>query len=168
MSDRVQKLASKQAFITIKDHKENFKNNTKCRLINPMKSEIGKISQKKLQDITRALRNILNLNQWINTNDVLKWFNDLENKSRQSFLVFDIVEFYPSISEKLFSDALDFASTFIPIPEDDRKIFMNARSSLLHSRGENWVKKQDYSTPQWAHTMELNAARSSAYTCYHN
>ena len=157
------KIAPKQAFITIKDHKENFKNNTKCRLINPMKSEIGKISQKK--DITRTLRNKLNLNQWINTNDVLKWFNDLENKSRQSFLVFDIVEFYPSISEKLFSDALDFASTFIPIPEDDRKIFMNARSSLLHSRGENWVKKQDYSIPQWVHTMELKAARSLTYTC---
>ena len=30
-----------QSFITLKDHKENFKNNPKCRLINPAKSEIA-------------------------------------------------------------------------------------------------------------------------------
>ena len=141
ISDRVQRIPPKQAFITIKDHKENFKNNTKCRLINPMKSEIGKISKQKLQIITRSIRRKLQLNQWINTDDVLNWFDSLENKSRLSFINFDIVEFYPSISEKLFSDALDFAGKIVSISMDDRDIFMNARSSLLHSKGENWVKK---------------------------
>ena len=141
MSDRVQKIAPKQAFVTIKDHKDNFKNNTKCRLINPMKSEIGKISKCKLQNITKTLRNKLELHQWINTNDVLIWFHKLERKPRLSFLIFDIVEFYPSINEKLFNAALDFAALHIPIPNSDREIFMHARSSLLHSRGDNWIKK---------------------------
>ena len=141
ISDRVQRIPPKQAFITIKDHKENFKTNTKCRLINPMKSEIGKISKLKLQCITRSLKSKLNVNQWINTSDVLEWFKNLENKRFLSFISFDVVEFYPSITEKLFNDALDFASTQIPISSDDREIFMNARASLLFSQGENWVKQ---------------------------
>ena len=37
-----------QACITIKDHKENYQNDTKCRLINP---ELGKISKQKLVKI---------------------------------------------------------------------------------------------------------------------
>ena len=141
ISDRVQRIPPKQAFITIKDHKENFKTNTKCRLINPMKSEIGKISKQKLQCITRSLKNKLKVNQWINTNDVLEWFNKLNNKRLLSFIMFDVVEFYPSITEKLFNDALDFASTHIHIPAIDREIFRNARASLLFSQGDNWVKK---------------------------
>ena len=38
-------------YITLKDHKENFRHNTKCRLINPSKSEVGRISKKYLNDI---------------------------------------------------------------------------------------------------------------------
>ena len=33
----------KTAFITLKDYKENFNINPKCRLINPAKSELGKM-----------------------------------------------------------------------------------------------------------------------------
>ena len=140
IADRVQRIPQKQAFITLKDHKTDFRENTKCRLINPMKSEIGKISKRKLQSITRSLRESLQLNQWINTDDVLKWFEDLKFKSRQSFLTFDVEEFYPSISKDLFNRALDFATAHTPIPAEDREIFMHARSSLLHSQGDNWVK----------------------------
>ena len=45
IDDRVDKTASKEAFITLKDHKPNFANKPTCRLINPTKSEIGKISK---------------------------------------------------------------------------------------------------------------------------
>ena len=141
IADRVEKLPKKQAFITIKDHKPNFQENTKTRLINPMKSEVGKISKQLIQDINRLLRNKLKLQQWNNTDEVITWFNNLKNKSRLSFLNLDIVEFYPSISEQLFDEALDFASNHVPISEKDRAIFKNARKSLLHSDGSNWVKK---------------------------
>ena len=38
-------MAKKSAFITIKDHKDNFNSNPKCRLSNPSKSELGKVSK---------------------------------------------------------------------------------------------------------------------------
>ena len=36
----VNKNQQKQSFIKLKNHKENFKNDPKCRIINPGKSEI--------------------------------------------------------------------------------------------------------------------------------
>ena len=41
LDGRIEQFSQCEAFITLKDHKENFQNNTKCRLINPAKSEIG-------------------------------------------------------------------------------------------------------------------------------
>lgn len=38
IQDRTTTLAKQQAFITLKDHKENFHSAPKCRLINPAKN----------------------------------------------------------------------------------------------------------------------------------
>ena len=46
LEDRVFATAKRQCFATLKDHKDNFQNNPQVRLIDPMKSEVGKISKK--------------------------------------------------------------------------------------------------------------------------
>ena len=38
-SKKMERYASRPAFITTKDHEPNFRNNIKCRLINPAKNE---------------------------------------------------------------------------------------------------------------------------------
>ena len=45
LADRIDKMAEANAFVTIKDHKPDFPNTIDCRLINPAKSEIRKISK---------------------------------------------------------------------------------------------------------------------------
>ena len=62
------------------------------------------------------------INQWKNTASVLKWFNSLNNKSSLSFICFDVCEFYPSITEKLLSKALNFASEHRQITSQEREI----------------------------------------------
>ena len=42
---RIESTARRQAFISLKDHKENFQNNPKCRLLNPAKNNLGLISK---------------------------------------------------------------------------------------------------------------------------
>ena len=37
VGDRMETMAKSEAFITLKVHKDNFNNNSKCRLINPAK-----------------------------------------------------------------------------------------------------------------------------------
>ena len=112
--------ATKEAFITLKDHKDNFESKLTCRLINPSKQEIGKISKQILDNIKKKLLNVTKANQWKNTSSVLQWFKNLPNKSRCVFITFDVVEFYPSISETLLERALDFAANYVTISEDDR------------------------------------------------
>ena len=87
-------MAMKEAFITLKDHKENFENKPTCRLINPSKPEIGRISKQILEEINRKLVDITKVNQWKNTSSVLQWFKQLANKGDSAFICFDVVEFF--------------------------------------------------------------------------
>ena len=41
LDDRIMATSEKEAFITLKDHKPNFRSHPSCRLINPRKTEIG-------------------------------------------------------------------------------------------------------------------------------
>ena len=95
--------------MTGKDHEDGFQSNPKCRLINPAKSEIGKISKKILDNINSELRKKTELIQWRNTSEVINWFKEIDNKSKHCFFKFDIVDFDPSITKELLLNALKFA-----------------------------------------------------------
>lgn len=101
-------MAKRDTFVTLKDHKPNFNNSSVCRLINSTKSEIGKISKTIIQNIVKNVATATNAYLSRNTQSVLEWFNAIENKNNASFICFDIVELYPSITEKLLSDAIEF------------------------------------------------------------
>ena len=51
IDDRVESMAMKEAFITLKDHKDNFAKRPTCRLINPSKTEVGRISRQIIEEI---------------------------------------------------------------------------------------------------------------------
>ena len=143
LANRIDALAPKNSFVTLKDHKPNFQNNPTCRLINPSKSEIGVISKQRiLQSINSNILIHTNLNQWKNTNSVISWFKNLPNKSSRSFICFDIVDFYPSITEELLLNALTFASQFNTITDEEKHIIMQAKKSVLFSRNQIWRKKE--------------------------
>ena len=80
IDDRTECIAPRQAFITLKDHKENFAYNPTCRLINPAKSELGIVSKKILDSINNNIRRKTALNQWKNTAAVLDWFKAIPEK----------------------------------------------------------------------------------------
>ena len=141
LDDRVEKLAKTEAFVTLKDHKPNFNDHPTCRLINPSKREIGAISKHILDDINTSIITSTKINQWKNTASVLRWFNSLENKNSLSFKCFDVCDFYPSITEKLLSKALDFATAYRQITSHEREIILHAKRSLLFSDNCPWEKK---------------------------
>ena len=79
------------SFITLKDHKENFNNNPTVRLINPVY-----ISKAILDTANKNIREAIDLNRWRNTDTVIYWF-----KGIRKFVIFDIKEYYLSITENL-------------------------------------------------------------------
>ena len=56
IGDRTECMAKRQAFITLKDHKDNFENKPSCRLINPAKSDIGVVSKSIVDRINTSIR----------------------------------------------------------------------------------------------------------------
>ena len=142
LANRINVTAEREAFITLKDHKPNFKNNLTCRLINPAKSEIGKVSKQLLDRINKKVIASIKINQWKNTASVLAWFNSISNKDQYSFIAFDVVDFYPSISIDLLNAALDFASNYDNITDDERNIILHAKKSCLFNDKERWGKKE--------------------------
>ena len=53
LDDRIEAIAERESFITLKDHKPNFSTTPTCRLINPTKSELGKVSKQLLERIVK-------------------------------------------------------------------------------------------------------------------
>ena len=147
LADRIEDQSNKPAYITLKDHKENFLNKPKCRLINPAKTQIGKISKQLLSEINEDIRNNTQLQQWRSTAEMLAWFSCIPHKSRKTFMQIDIVEYYPSISESLLDKALAFASRTLKqqIPLETIRIIKNSRNSFLYTRDTDnhqpWRKK---------------------------
>ena len=90
LARRIQKFMEKNAFITLKDHKDNFPQNTPCRLINPAKTEIGKISKQYLDQINNAIRQTSRYNQWTNTAAVISWFKNMFTKNNCKFMKLDV------------------------------------------------------------------------------
>ena len=120
-----------EACITIKNHREDFPNKISCRLINPSKSSIGKISKEVLDKINNIVQSRTSVNQWKNTSSVIEWFINIKNKEILSFIVFDIESFYPSISEDLFNSAIQFAKESVDISDYNLSLINQAWKTLL-------------------------------------
>ena len=61
ISDRVERIAQTPAFVTLKDHKDNFRFNPTWRLINPSKNELGNFSKQLVEEINSILLKNYNL-----------------------------------------------------------------------------------------------------------
>ena len=138
-------MAKREAFVTLKDHKENFDSHPKCRLINPAKSELGKVSKVILDAINNNIRSIIKVNQWKNSQSVIEWFKNIPDKPHHTFVSFDVVEFYPSITEDLLDKAILWAKSFMDIPDEHVSIIKHARKSLLFNVNKPWVKRNNNS-----------------------
>ena len=141
LADRIEVSASRDSFITLKDHKPDFINNPTCRLINPSKSEVGVISKNILDRINKEVIQATKVNLWKSTNNATEWFKAIPEKEKHAFITFDVCDFYPSISEDLLLNALDYSSKFTTITPQDRHIIIHAKKSLLYHPNSPWTKK---------------------------
>ena len=81
------------------------------------------------------------MNQWKNVYSVIEWFKNLKNKKNLSFIVFDVVNYYPSITLELLTEALNWAKQYVEISEEEIDTIVETKKSLLYLNGECWTKK---------------------------
>ena len=96
----------------------------------------------------------------------IKWFNLLKDKHLMKLVMFDIKDFYPSITQDLLNKKLNFASEYIYISKFDIDNINHARKSLMFDVSNISIKKQGgLLMCRWVSMMELKCVSSWAYTC---
>ena len=75
--------------------------------MNPAMSEIGIISKHYLELVNNKIREKIQMNQI--PNPLQNGLKQSKIQCKSSFIKFDIVEFYPSISKELLSEAIEYA-----------------------------------------------------------
>ena len=93
IAGRMEFMDESEAYVTIKDHKENFPEKPSFRLINPSKSDIEKISKRILHQINENISQNTNVNQWKNSTSVIDWFKAIYNKSQYTFIFLTLKAF---------------------------------------------------------------------------
>ena len=116
-STHFSKLQQQEAFITLKDHKKDIPNKIKFRLINTTKTNVAKVTKRILKKINDQIKSVMKLNQWKNTHSVINWIYKITDKCKHSFIKFDVVDFYPSISSKALVATLNLARSYCKISE---------------------------------------------------
>ena len=101
-----------------------------------------KLASKYYKKINKTLRSKLNLNQWQNSSEVIDCFKNIQEKSPHTFTVFDIQEFYPSITENLLKNALAFSQRYVEIKQNELDLIFHTRKSLLYCKDTPWIKNE--------------------------
>ena len=125
----------------LKDHKLDFSRKPTVRLFHPSKSDIGRISKKILDRIIPGLRNYIRLEQWQNTDRVIEWFREIENKKNTKFIQIDITSYYPSISQILLNKALIFAMYKSDLERSEIDTILTARRTVVGYDDTLWNRK---------------------------
>ena len=108
----------KDAYILFKDHRPNFENTLQSRLINPSKTELGIVSKNIIKKIILNIQKTTDNNLWKISNDTIEWFRNINNKSKITFIQFDIIDFHPSISKKVLIDSIDYTKNYVEITDE--------------------------------------------------
>ena len=64
----------------------------------------------------------LKVNQQKNTQKVLDWFIEIEEKNNHKFIMLDIKDLYPSLKGTLLTKAMNFAKKCINIPNRENEL----------------------------------------------
>ena len=65
----------------------------------------------------------------------------LKIRAKYFFIQYDIVDFLPSISEKIVKDSIKFARNYSQISEEEEKLIISAKNSILYCDKQPWKEK---------------------------
>ena len=80
-----------------------------------------------------------NSNLWKNSYNTIEWFRKIKNKSKSTFMQFDIIDFYPSIKKKSLIISINYTRKYVEITEEQYDIILACRKTVLKKRS-TWVK----------------------------
>ena len=144
LGSKMEEYPRSQCKITVKDHKETFPGKLSWRLLNPAKSELGRVSQQLLKPIINTLKAIRRANLWVDTRMAINWFRQEfmdQDTKKLSFIQFDIDSYYPNISRELLKKAIDYARQHCDISQEEEDIIFTSRKTFLFNKDRPYEKR---------------------------
>ena len=87
-----------------------------------------------------SIRCKADVNQWRSTKEVIRWFNNLENKKQLSYLTFDIVDLYPLVTDNQLIKTLKWAQKYNNMAVTEFDPIMHARRTIpFDHKGNVWT-----------------------------
>ena len=69
-------------------------------------------------------------NLWRNSYDTIDWFWKIKNKSKATFMQFDIIDFYPSITKNTRMDSINYTRKYVDITKEQYEIILTYRKTV--------------------------------------
>ena len=79
-------------------------------------------------------------NLWRNLYGTIEWFRKIKNKSKGTFMQFDIIDFYPSITKDTLIDSINYARKYVEITKEQYEIILACRKTVLKNNKSTRVK----------------------------
>ena len=142
LSDRMNCLAKKEAFITLKDLE--LYERAALSTYQPSEQWDGK-SVKGSAWLYPWSHQPEVTSQYVEEHCFCDWmvYKDRQERERATFFCFDVVDFYPSFTEDLLKRALKFAEQYTTISDQEKDIILHSRKSMLFmiTQDKEWIKK---------------------------
>ena len=131
-----------EEYVTIKDRKDEFLNKIPCRLINPSKSSIGKISKAILDTNNKNAVRSTEINQRKNTSNVIDWYAHTTCKNTALFVWFEnlFFQFFPSLTSDLLHNSIQFAKEVATVSDKWHAHYYAAKKNFYFLMKKTWVK----------------------------
>ena len=89
-----------------------------------------------LKEAITCIKNQSGLNLWTNSQEVTYWFSKIDRNKFTTFFKFDVVNFYPTITETLLDEAIAWASSFYNFSSSQIKLIKHVRRAFLFHNNE--------------------------------
>ena len=97
-------------------------------------------SKNIIQNIVTNVKKANYSNLWKNSYDTMEWSRKIKNKSKATFMQFDIIDFYLSITKNTLIDSINYARKYEEITEEQYDIILACRKTVLKNNRSTWVK----------------------------
>lgn len=83
----------------------------------------------------------IRLQLWLNTQNTIKWFSNMNNKYKHKFLQINIDNYCSSINPTILNYTLIFAKKYTPFSMKEINIILTVHKSVINFNNKLWVRK---------------------------
>ena len=88
-----------------------------------------------------------------NSYETIEWFRKIKDKRKVTLMLFDIVDFYPSITKNILINSINYTRKYVDVTNEQYEIILACRKTVLKNNESTWVKSgfDNFDVPIWSY-----------------